>query len=675
MRAQRELSESASPGSRDSSQGSPAPRLPYSPALDGVRALAVLAVLFYHARVGWMRGGFLGVEVFFVISGYLITSLLLAEWIQCGHVDLRRFWLRRGRRLVPALVTLVLAAVAFTAVFLPTEGAGLRGDALSSLVGVSNWYQLLSHQSYFESVGRPSLLRHMWSLGVEGQFYVLWPPLFCLLMRRGSRRLALAAVLVGSLVSALLMAGLYHPDTDPSRPYYGTDTRACGLLLGAALAFVWSPRKAAVSAVSGRGLSVFGLATLGVLAACSLLVTEFQAFLYRGGFALVGLTTAGLIAATVHPRGGLVPRALAWGPLRWVGVRSYGIYLWHFPVFMVTRPHLDVPIDGVSLLVVRFALTTVLADLCFRLVETPVRTGALERSWAELRAAHGEAKRRLGSRWALASLHSVVFVLALGVFLFTAERPAPPAYLQALAARATADRGPAGVAASSPPIRHHAAAPAPARSATVVEPVLLTSLPVSASLRASPVPTDAVAELSPKPTPEFEEIAGPVPARPVTAIGDSVMQGAADELRRALGGEVIVDVDQGRLPWRTPDVVRELNEAGKIHPTVILHIGDNGVFRAGVFDRILAELKDARLIVVVNVRVPRPWEHPNNSMLRSAVARYPGAVLVDWYAASRDRPEVFWQDGIHLRPEGARFYADLLAQAVTAPDSVTCATQ
>ncbi len=219
-------------------------RLPYRPGLDGLRALAVIAVLLYHAGLAWIPGGFLGVEVFFVISGYLITALLLAEWRGRGRVALKAFWLRRARRLLPALYLLLVVTLAYAVVFLPGEVAGLRGDALAAFGYVTNWYLVFGQESYFEAVGRPSLLKHLWSLAVEEQFYLLWPLVFAVGMGVGATRLrrrrVVTVALAGAVASAMVMAVLYVPGVDPSRIYYGTDTRATGLLFGAALAFVWS---------------------------------------------------------------------------------------------------------------------------------------------------------------------------------------------------------------------------------------------------------------------------------------------------------------------------------------------------------------------------------------------------------------------------------------------------
>jgi peptidoglycan/LPS O-acetylase OafA/YrhL len=366
-------------------------RLSYLPGLDGLRAFAVTAVLLYHAELPWIRGGFLGVEVFFVISGYLITTLLLTEWHQQGRINIVGFWMRRARRLLPALYLLLVVTLAFAVVFLPGEVARLRDDALAAFAYVTNWYLILGEQSYFETTGRPSLLQHLWSLAVEEQFYVLWPLLLTVALwgvaaprrRWRRRRLALCIALAGAVGSALLMATLYQPGVDPSRVYYGTDTRVAGLLFGAALAFVWVPGRIPrwAGQIKPLLLDIAGVVALGALVWFYLQLDQYQPFLFRGGFVLVALATAVVILVAVHPHTHLGPHLLGWRPVRWIGVRSYSIYLWHWPVFMLTRPELDVPVTGLPLLALRLAATIVLADLSYRFVETPIRTGALGRAW------------------------------------------------------------------------------------------------------------------------------------------------------------------------------------------------------------------------------------------------------------------------------------------------------
>lgn len=362
------------------------PHLPYLPGLDGLRAVAVIAVVLYHAGLS-VWGGFLGVESFFVLSGFLITSLLLVEWRHHEHISLSRFWMRRARRLLPALLLVIGAVVGFTLLVLPNEADGLTHDALASLGYVMNWHLILGSTSYFDPFARPPLLQHVWSLAIEEQFYLLWPLLFIAGMRVLRRIGLLIAVLVAALGSTLLMIWLYTPGVDPSRVYYGTDTRATALLLGAALALVWLPGAvpASQSRRAGRVLDVAGMAALAGLLASFLFIHDYQPWLYQGGFAAVSLATVVTIAAVVHPQARVLPGLLGVQPLRWLGQRSYGIYLWHWPVFMVTRPYADVPFDGWQLLVVRLAIVLVLTELSYRLVEMPIRSGALTHAWQWLR--------------------------------------------------------------------------------------------------------------------------------------------------------------------------------------------------------------------------------------------------------------------------------------------------
>jgi len=630
-------------------------RLPYLPGLDGLRALAVIAVLLYHAELYWIPGGFLGVEIFFVISGYLITALLLAEWQQRGRLDLPGFWLRRARRLLPALYLLLAVTLALSVVFLPGEVAGLRSDALAAFGYVTNWYLIFNHESYFEAVGRPSLLQHLWSLAVEEQFYLLWPPLFVLgmtLVRWRFRRALFAALLVGAAASALLMALLYRPDLDPSRVYYGTDTRATGLLVGAALAFVWTPKPSRRE--TGWSipllLDIVGLAALGGLVWFCHWLDQYQPFLFRGGLALVALLTGVVIMVTVHPRARLLGAGLLGrGPLRWLGLRSYGIYLWHWPVFMVTRPDLDVPISGVPLLILRLAATLVIADLSYRYVETPIRTGALGRAWKSLREAQGAQRWRLGVRWATVLGMGTALSVALGVAVIHAQPPPPPSYLAVESIHTDAPTTPTSDAEGS----------TPASQTSDTDAVTSKTPPDTAD---SETAQPEAAEEDEKTT-----SSNPLVAGRVTFIGDSVMIGTYGELKRAIG-EPAMYADVGMQAAGVIEIVQKHRAAGDLGDTVVIHIGSNGVFNEEQFDETMQMLKDARKVVVVNVKAPRPWEQPNNEMLAEGVQRYPNAVLVDWHAASAGRPELFVEDGIHLQPEGQRLYADMIAAQL--PDDV-----
>jgi peptidoglycan/LPS O-acetylase OafA/YrhL len=618
------------------------------PGLDGLRALAVIAVLLYHAGISWLPGGFLGVEVFFVLSGYLITALLLAEWRTKGSVDVKAFWMRRARRLLPALYLLIVATLAYAVVFLPGEVAGLRNDALAAFGYVTNWYLVLGHESYFEAVGRPSLLKHLWSLAVEEQFYLVWPLVFWLGVSFGATRWRTRRVLMvalgGAAISVALMAALFVPGVDPSRLYYGTDTRAAGLLIGAALAIVWTPelrqtRSRGRSCPTVRGfkrdraqgrfqrrwrwtvptlLDALGLAALGTLIFLCLRLGEFDAPLYRGGLAAVSLATAALIMAISYPQTRLGSALLGHRPLRWIGERSYGIYLWHWPVYMVTRPQLDVPFDGIPLLALRLVATVLLADLSYRYVEMPIRRGAIGRAWRSLREARGFKRWYVGVRYAGVIVPAVAFCAALGMAVAHAKPPETPDYLATKKVRIEASDQ----------------APEPDKAAGKTREAV-----VAGSSAQSPTGT-------------------------VTAVGDSAMLGAVDALQRKVPNLDVIDARGSRQAPEAIRVLRQLRASGKLGDVVIVHIGNNGFFAAEQFDEMMRVLSGARKVLVVNVTVPdgKSWV-PNNEMLADGVRRYPNrAVLVDWYAASAGHPEYFW-DGIHLTPRGARAYADLIAAA------------
>jgi peptidoglycan/LPS O-acetylase OafA/YrhL len=665
-----------SPRRAGTTPGTPDVRLPYSPGLDGLRALAVIAVLLYHADLAWIPGGFLGVEVFFVISGYLITALLLAEWRQRGRIDLKTFWLRRARRLLPALYVLLVVTLAFAVVFLPAEVAGLRGDVLAAFGYVTNWYLIFGQESYFEAVGRPSLLQHLWSLAVEEQFYLIWPPILalglCIGATRLRRRRVLRVALFGAVASAVAMALLYTPGVDPSRIYYGTDTRATGLLCGGALAFLWAPveKYGLLEArhrrimLAGRGrfrrrwgwtapllLDILGFAALGSLVWFCLHLGEFQPFLYMGGFALVGLATTATIMAVVHPYTLIGARLLGSAPLRWIGVRSYGIYLWHWPVFMVTRPKLDVPFDGWPLLALRLAATVILADLSYRYIETPIRRGALSRAWRTLREAQGPLRRRLRLQWAGALVPILASCALLGVAVAQAEPPNKPSYLASMKSVHTAEgheiKGEVRGANKTDGRASDANSTASHEGTQEENPGDTGDAPMAGGTAKKTLDSERTAP---------SEFTGSV-----SAIGDSVMLGAIGGLQKDIQGLTVIDAQVGLQVYTATDILKSRRASGQLGDVVVVHLGNNGTFTKGEFDQIMRTLSGVDKVLFVNLSVPRPWEEPNNQVIAEGVARYPNTVLVDWHSASADRPELFYKDGYHLRPEGQQIYADLIS--------------
>ncbi len=366
----------------------------YMPGLDGLRAIAVLAVIVFHLGFHWAPGGLLGVGIFFTLSGYLITDILLSQLARRGRIDLPRFWLARARRLLPALFLMLAIVTAWVTIFGPAQPDQFRKAVLSSAFYVNNWEQIFANVSYFARFAPEGPLNHLWSLSVEEQFYIFWPFLLLLGVKlvherplpSGVRpRLAILAV-VFALISSIEMAILYHPSLDPSRIYYGTDTRAGGLLFGAALAMVWPSRRLSRRITPQARNTLDGLGILGLLIIAVMIwqVGEFDRFLYQGGFIVLSLATVMVLMPLAHPACRL-GNALGVLPLRWVGVRSYGIYLWQTPVIVLTGPGSKPP-DGLLGKGLQVAAIFAIAGLSWHFVEEPIRHGAIGRFFARRRA-------------------------------------------------------------------------------------------------------------------------------------------------------------------------------------------------------------------------------------------------------------------------------------------------
>jgi peptidoglycan/LPS O-acetylase OafA/YrhL/lysophospholipase L1-like esterase len=402
------------------------------PGLDGLRAVAVLAVIAFHEQLRWAPGGLLGVGVFFTLSGYLITDLLLGQWAARGRVALADFWARRARRLLPALFVMVAVITAWVTLFDRARLTTLRGADAAAATYSSNWYLIIQGQSYFARFAPPQPLDHLWSLAVEEQFYLVWPWLLLagLLLVRKIRRgrpggvawLALPTMALAA-GSAWAMLALYHPGLDPTRVYEGTDTRAAGLLIGAALAMTWPSRRPAPGRAVRALLDVGGFAGLAVIALMIWRTGQYSPFLYRGGLVLLSFASAAVIAAVAVPSA-LTGRVLGCPPMRWLGVRSYGIYLWHYPVIVLTTPANST--ENLIRAAWQTAVTIVVAALSWRYIEEPIRRGALARLWKQVRAttarpAGAHAAPRTGRAAALASAPTALAAVAAAAVLVTAS--------------------------------------------------------------------------------------------------------------------------------------------------------------------------------------------------------------------------------------------------------------
>jgi peptidoglycan/LPS O-acetylase OafA/YrhL len=589
----------------------------YMPGVDGLRAIAVLAVFFYHTNTGgWMPGGFLGVDVFFVISGYLITSILLSEYRRTGHLKVLRFWLRRARRLLPAVGVFIAVTILVAAILVPEDVSSLRGDAVASLFYVNNWHLLFTDQSYFEAFARPSLFRHLWSLSVEEQFYLLWPLFFAAGMTLFGRRRLLYGVIAGALASALLMAILFDPHVDAARVFYGTDTRAVGLLMGVALAMVWHP--ADLRAEAGRGarwiLDAAGLLALVMVLASFLRVNDFDASLYRGGFLLLAAWTTLLVAVLAHPAARL-GSVVGNKPLVWLGLRSYSFYLWHWPVLMLSRPGIDVSLHGPVLVILQLGLTLLLADLSYRYVEEPFR-------------------QREGSPSAPPWLRRGRVALAAGV---------------AASVLLVGWSGIVSTESSDLASARLASAGAPDASDSAVRGELAGQGPEGSNGSGQ---DGAV--------PHGKGAGGDLP--PTLAIGDSVMHGAADTLNSDFGGRIVVDAKESRQPWDFAPVAEAHRSAG-LPEDVVVHVGNNGPVYYDELDDLRQALEGVDHVYLVNVLVPRSWQDEVNAELSSFVSEWPEATVVDWHGAAAGDDDLTY-DGIHLTPEGETAYTRAIEDAV-----------
>jgi len=656
--------------------------LPYMAGLDGLRALAVVAVLLYHGQdVGGIanflkpQGGFLGVEVFFVISGYLITSLLLQEHSSSERIDLKGFWIRRARRLLPALYVFLVGTATLAGLFATDAFDKLRREVLGALFYVSNWLLIATDESYFDAAGRPSLLRHLWSLAIEEQFYLIWPLIVLGGLRFAGRRVLLGFTLVAVAASTTLLWLLFdriEQYGDVTSLYYRTDARAAALLSGAALAMVWQPWSASATNPIRSNAGLRWAIDMAGVAGIALVVVMNYGFtdrtiewakytrLYHGGFLALSASTLLVIAAVAVP-GSRLGWLLGNPVMRWVGTRSYGLYLWHWPVFQLTRPRLDVDIDGYLLLGVRLGITAVLVELSYQLIELPIRE---RRFVSSLKAAITTPSGiMVGSGGALALILATAIVAVAiptidrggAVQVATSEQ-----IVQANEAQQRIGGSTPSGDAPSQALDQPAIAPTPTPGLTPT-PGPSPTATTSTSLPAVMVDGDFdTAEPTPEPTPTQPPLPPPPPlsapfdmtSSQIHIVGDSVIAGAQSQLYR-ISPTVTIDGRIGRQWWELEGELRAMRAQGLANDVVIIHLGNNGNFNQQMFDGVMSALQGTRLVLFVNVHAPVVWESEVNSMLISNVNRYAeNARLIDWYSASTPHPEYFIEDGTHLQGPG-----------------------
>jgi peptidoglycan/LPS O-acetylase OafA/YrhL len=617
-RRDREAGSAAAPG-----------RCARSAGLDGVRALAVLAVIAFHEGIPGLRGGFLGVDVFFVLSGFLITDLLVAQYNRDGRLILRDFWVRRARRLLPALGLVLVTVTAAVTVFEPGELAALRDALLGALTFSSNWSQALAHQSYFTAFGPPPPLQHLWSLAVEEQFYLAWPLVLAVgLGRTPRRRLAATLAWTGAALSALLMAMIYVPRSDPSFVYYGTDTHASALLIGAALALTFPlARLRAVSPMAARRLDIVGIVGLVALAWAITHFSGSNEALYPDGLVFAALAAGVVVAAAAAP--GLIAGVLGWGPLRWLGVRSYGIYLWHWPVIALFAAVAGPGRNPAETRLAETALPIALAALSWRFVEEPILRRGLRAELLRRRAQLAD----LGG----AARHQPLRALPLSV----------PGALVAVACIA-------GYGLVNPP------------GGVTLEQQIAAGEKISATTHLS---RDAAGRAASRAAARGGRGAGtaaasaPVSGDMVTAIGDSVMLSCAGWLDDALPGIYINAVMSRQMPSGI-QVVRQLAASGELRPVLLLGLGTNGNMAVSEINQVRSIIGPRRWLVLINTYEPRPWEEPVNATIADAARRDPHVLLVNWYGAIENHASLLRDDEVHPLPPGAVLYTRVIKAVI-----------
>jgi len=572
----------------------------YIPAIDGLRGLAVVAVMLYHLGFTWIPGGFLGVDLFFVISGYVITRLLLDSIARSGGLDLRAFYKARIRRLFPPLIFMIIATSIYIGIWAPETMRRFVSDSPFSLLGVMNWWLVFRHTDYFDSISRAPLLQHTWSLGVEAQFYLLWPLILLLTVRYlGKRKIPGAALLIAAVSGITLLVVSFQVDaasaSQISHVYFGTDTHSIGLFLGAALAVSWIPQnlkedveKRAQDFIDGIGIIGF----IGMIATF-LFIDETDPTLYKLAFPLAGIFGCAIITSVVHPASRFAP-LLSSKVAVWIGERSYSIYLWHWVVFQLTRPAVDIEGSAWALTALRILIVFALADISLRFVELPIRSGLVEYWFKGMKYRTKRVQLRQKSLLGISVFSIILIISLIGTRAIT-----------------NSDRA----------------------MATVKEE--LTQTPEISNAEVAPTTTHGL-----------------------WVTGDSVILGIRYELETRSHIELI----NARVGRQAPELIDVMlhDKLNVVGSTVVFNLGNNNKLAEAQVAAVFEAVKDQPKIIVVNTAVPRGWRDENNLL----IARYAelfGAQLIDWSAISTGHPEYFAPDGVHLVPAGVRAYVDAIS--------------
>ncbi|HCT0376902.1 TPA: acetyltransferase [Staphylococcus pseudintermedius] len=586
----------------------------YMPGLDGVRAVAVIAIIIYHLNPQWLSGGFLGVDTFFVISGYLITSLLLTEYHNTGKIKLMSFWLRRVKRLIPAVLFLVMGVIVLSLIFMPTEIQKVRADSIAAIFYVSNWWYIMQNVDYFEQFAVQPL-KHLWSLAIEEQFYLVFPivllSLLSFIRRLKSIRIIFLILLVISMIAMMV---LYVPNENVARVYFGTDTRIQTLLMGVLLALVWPPfqLKAKVNRQMRTMIDTAGVVGLAILFICFKFVSETNSILYYGGFFLISTVTLLVIASSVHPSG-YFAKFLGNKVFTFIGSRSYSLYLWHYPIIVLIHHQFVQGQIPPLVYVVEILLMVLMAEFSYKFIEQPFRKEGFN-IFAFNHLKNWRSQKVLRT-WLVIILLIPTLLVMVGSFNRFAQKN---------------------------------------------------------STRVTEVNTEEIDKLIPQPLPLPQlEIDGFVVKgnkqkyaswKPLL-IGDSVMVDIGDDFRSFVPKADINGKVGRQLVEATSLAKRQYQSYRDKNDIVVLELGTNGDFTEEQLNSLLEQFGEAD-IYLVNTRVPRSYESHVNQVLAKAAKKRANVTLVDWYSRSENHTEYFAPDGIHLQPPGVRALTNSIIQAI-----------
>ncbi|WP_159723367.1 acyltransferase family protein [Enterococcus sp. CSURQ0835] len=605
----------------------------YITGFDGIRSIAVIGVILYHLLPDQLQGGYLGVPVFFVVSGYLITDLMVQEWQQNGKIKIKQFYYRRMKRLYPALVAMMIGASAYITLFQRNLLNNLRGNVVSSLLYYNNWWQIKHGLSYFDRFAGESPFTHIWSLAVESQYYLFLPWVFIILMKLVKNKGKIfIGFSVAAFISAILMALMYTPGQDPTRAYYGTDTRMFSILLGVALAFVWpSTRlKTQIPAQAKKILNGVGLGSLVILVLSFFFLSDKLTFIYYGGMYLLSLVSVILVAITAHP-GASLNRWLTNPVFTWIGKRSYGIYLYQFPVMIFYEAKVHVANHVLLNTVVEILLILFVTELSYRFIEKPLRYFDYRNTLNRLQAwilAPWKSKQKMAfiAAWLVTVIALVGIVISPTNHVTADQRALQEKIAQNQKVVAQKEKTANQKTASSE---------ATSESKTMANKYHLTDREIAKAKNLK-----------------------------LTAFGDSVLLDAADGLN-AIFPQADIDGEVGRQLVASPELLQKLKAEGKLHNTVLLALGTNGSFTEDEFAQVMKVLGSKRDVYVVNVYVPtRRWQNEVNTTLAAMSKKYDNVKLIDWYDLSKNQPSWFYEDQVHPNPTGSIYYCSLVSKAI-----------